>query len=256
MSSKTMLEISDLWVRYGQNDAVLKGLSLTVDQGEVLAVVGESGSGKSTLAKAIVGLNNSSQGNIYLQGERLPDRFRNRDFKKYASLMQMVFQDPYASLNPRWSVERILKESLSLQERGDFSALVEKLSQVGLQKHQLPLYPHQLSGGQRQRVGIARALAASPKLLICDEPTSALDVSVQAQIINLLLRLKVQRGLTLIFISHDLALARLIADKVVVMQQGVIVEQGTCRQVFQNPQHAYTRNLLSAIPGVKGLVIK
>ena len=254
-----LLEIRDLCLHYrqanGESLAVLKDINLSLSRGEILAVVGESGSGKSTLAKAIVGLTQAgagtkSRGEIFLNGERLPDKFSSRDFRKYAPLMQMVFQDPYGSLNPRWSVRRILCEALPGRKERAADALIEMLSSVGLQEQHLGLYPHQLSGGQRQRVGIARALAVSPDLLICDEPSSALDVSVQAQIINLLLALKKQRGLTMIFISHDLALARLIADRVVVMRQGSIVEQGDCQQVFKRPRHPYTRSLLAAIPGV------
>lgn len=264
MTDSILLDIRDLCLNYrqanGESFAALKNLSLSVYRGEVLAIVGESGSGKSTLAKAITGLarvgsGNKSGGEIFLNGERLPDQFSSRDFKKYAPQMQMVFQDPYASLNPRWSIGRILREAMPAETKKGKASWHEDeplnalLLSVGLQQQHLRLYPHQLSGGQRQRVGIARALAMSPDLLICDEPTSALDVSVQAQIINLLLALKKQRGLTLIFISHDLALARLIADRLVVMKRGSIVEQGDCQQVFQSPRHPYTRNLLAAIPG-------
>ncbi len=234
----------------GQRTEVLRQVSLDIYEGQVLALVGESGSGKSTLAKMIMGLYRRERGEIFLDGKPMPTRFSALDFRRYASQLQMIFQDPYGSLNPRWPARRIVEEAFRLQGREvSESILLACFEQVGLQSQHLLLYPHQLSGGQRQRLGIARALAVGPRLLICDEPTSALDVSVQAQIINLLMDLRKQYQLTLLFITHDLALARLIADEVLVMYQGEIVERGDSERVFSTPQHPYTKKLLDAVLG-------
>lgn len=259
-----LLEIKNLCVDFRQPDghalAALKNIDLDLHAGELLAVVGESGSGKSTLAKTLVGLVGRTSGEVMLDGKMLPAHFSSSDFRLFAKAMQMVFQDPLASLNPRWRVERILAEPflLTQTQHGSkdtvFTSLRAKLDKlldsVGLQSSHLSLYPHQLSGGQRQRLGIARALAVEPALLICDEPTSALDVSIQAQIINLLIALRRQQGISILFITHDLALAHLIADRVVVMCRGEIVERGTAQQVFSAPRHPYTQQLVKAIPGM------
>ena len=207
-------------------------VSFEVSKGETLALVGESGCGKSTVARLIAGLYAPSEGRIEFHGRRL----------------QMIFQDPYASLNPRWRVRKIIAEPmLFLQTKKDVS---EFLLQVGLSPDDAERYPHEFSGGQRQRISIARALAGEPELLICDEPTSALDVSVQAQILNLMADLQERLGLTYLFISHNLAVVSLVADRVGVMYLGRIVELASASNLFAQPRHPYTRMLQSAIPDI------
>jgi peptide/nickel transport system ATP-binding protein len=205
-------------------------VSFEVRPGETLALVGESGCGKSTVARLIVGLYAPTEGRLEFRGQR----------------MQMIFQDPYASLNPRWRVRDIIAEPMKVRrvaKRTD-----ELLVQVGLSPDDGDKYPHEFSGGQRQRISIARALAGEPDLLICDEPTSALDVSVQAQILNLMAELQQRLGLTYLFISHNLAVVSLVADRVGVMYLGRIVEFAPAAQLFARPRHPYTRMLLDAVP--------
>jgi len=205
-------------------------VSFEVSKGETLALVGESGCGKSTVARLIAGLYAPSEGRIEFLGRRL----------------QMIFQDPYASLNPRWRVRKIIAEPMMFLDGG--KPIGELLVQVGLSPDDAERYPHEFSGGQRQRISIARALAGEPKLLICDEPTSALDVSVQAQILNLMADLQERLGLTYLFISHNLAVVSLVADRVGVMYLGRIVELAPAAQLFAKPRHPYTRMLLDALP--------
>jgi peptide/nickel transport system ATP-binding protein len=205
-------------------------VSFDLDKGETLALVGESGCGKSTVARLIAGLYAPTEGSIEFRGARL----------------QMIFQDPYASLNPRWRVRDIIAEPMkALKTR---KPVGELLVQVGLSPDDADKYPHEFSGGQRQRISIARALAGEPELLICDEPTSALDVSVQAQILNLMAELQQRLGLTYLFISHNLAVVSLVADRVGVMYSGRIVELAPAAQIFSRPRHPYTRMLLDAVP--------
>ncbi|HVJ24329.1 MAG TPA: ATP-binding cassette domain-containing protein, partial [Burkholderiales bacterium] len=205
-------------------------ISFEVQQGETLGLVGESGCGKSTVARLIVGLYKPSEGTIDYRGRR----------------MQMIFQDPYASLNPRWRVRKIIAEPMMvLEAKKDVGEL---LVQVGLSADDAERYPHEFSGGQRQRISIARALAGEPDLLICDEPTSALDVSVQAQILNLMAALQERLGLTSLFISHNLAVVSLVADRVGVMYLGRIVELAPAAKLFAMPRHPYTRMLFDAVP--------
>jgi oligopeptide/dipeptide ABC transporter ATP-binding protein len=224
------------------------GVDLEIERGEALAVVGESGSGKSTLARALTGIAPVAAGEIIFDGRKLAARRRNRDRRR----IQMVFQDPYSSLNPRLTVGSILSELLKVHkvvprsEVEPFSR--ELLSLVGLSDEALHAYPRQFSGGQRQRVAIARALALRPDLLIADEPVSALDVSVQATILNLLRDLRAELGLTLMLISHNLAVVRHLCDRVAVMYLGRIVELAQTEELFSNPQHPYTQALLAAIP--------
>jgi peptide/nickel transport system ATP-binding protein len=205
-------------------------VSFEVQPGETLALVGESGCGKSTVARLIVGLYAPSEGRLEFRGRR----------------MQMIFQDPYASLNPRWRVRDIIAEPIQILKTKD--RVEELLLQVGLSADDGDKYPHEFSGGQRQRISIARALAGEPDLLICDEPTSALDVSVQAQILNLMAELQERLGLTYVFISHNLAVVSLIADRVGVMYFGRIVELASAADLFARPRHPYTRMLLDAVP--------
>ena len=205
-------------------------VSFEVQQGETLGLVGESGCGKSTVARLIVGLYKPTEGTIDYRGRR----------------MQMIFQDPYASLNPRWRVRKIIAEPMMvLDTKKDVGEL---LRQVGLSPDDAERYPHEFSGGQRQRISIARALAGEPDLLICDEPTSALDVSVQAQILNLMAELQERLGLTYVFISHNLAVVSLIADRVGVMYLGRLVEIASAKDLFSRPRHPYTRMLIDALP--------
>ena len=206
------------------------GVSFAVEAGETLALVGESGCGKSTVARLIVGLYAPTEGRVEFRGRRL----------------QMIFQDPYASLNPRWRVRDIVAEPIRFL--GTDARVEDMLLQVGLSVDDGDKYPHEFSGGQRQRISIARALSSNPEFLVCDEPTSALDVSVQAQILNLLMDLKQQLGLTYLFISHNLAVVSQVADRVGVMYLGRLVELAAASVLFTRPRHPYTRMLLDAVP--------
>ncbi|QQC66317.1 ABC transporter ATP-binding protein [Paraburkholderia ginsengisoli] len=228
------------------------GVSLRIARGETVGLVGESGCGKSTLSKAILRLVPAAAGEIRLRGTDLVP-LRERELRPLRRHVQMVFQDPYASLNPRRTVGEILETVLVVngvddarQRRSRIAAILDR---VGLPSGTPQRFPHEFSGGQRQRIGIARALVLEPDLLICDEPVSALDVSIQAQILNLLVELKRDLGLAYLFISHDLSVVRYIADRVHVMQAGRIVESGDHREIWRAPQHAYTRTLLDAHPG-------
>jgi ABC-type oligopeptide transport system ATPase subunit len=232
----------------GKQFAAVADIDLQLRRGEVLGLVGESGSGKSTLGKLLLGLLDKTRGTVWFRGEQLPQRYTRADFCRQARYLQMVFQDPYATLNPRLSIGESVAEPLRIAgARENINEQVNHwLMRVGLAPAMAERYPHEFSGGQRQRIGIARALIARPELLICDEPVSALDVSVQAQIINLLAELRREMGLSMIFIAHDLALVRYLCDRVAVMQSGRIVESGPTEQLFEQPQHAFTQKLLAA----------
>jgi len=229
----------------------VKGVSFDVERGSTLAVVGESGCGKSTLARMLTMIDAQSSGSIEIDG--LPiDISTTGISKEMRQKVQIVFQNPYGSLNPRQKIGHVLEEPLLLNtdmpaaERRDLA--LEMLDKVGLQPEHYGRYPHMFSGGQRQRIAIARAIMMKPKLLVLDEPVSALDLSVQAQILNLLADLQDEMGLTYVFISHDLSVVRYIADKVMVMYFGEVVEYGTRDEVFSNPQHDYTKTLFAATP--------
>ena len=229
------------------------GVSFEIEKGKTLALVGESGCGKSTVAKLMVGLYQPTRGSMTFDGMDAHATYKSATGLKLRERIQMIFQDPYASLNPRWIVEDIIGEPL--KEHGiitDAAALKAKVSEllksVGLSPLDMPKYPHQFSGGQRQRISIARALATNPEFLVCDEPTSALDVSVQAQVLNIMKDLQKQRGLTYLFISHNLAVVRHVSDSVGVMYLGRLVELADKQSLFANPRHPYTRMLLDAIP--------
>jgi peptide/nickel transport system ATP-binding protein len=229
------------------------GVSFEIERGTTLALVGESGCGKSTVARLLVGLYEPTRGGLTFDGQDAHAAFKSPDAKAMRKRIQMIFQDPYASLNPRWTVEAIIGEPLHehgmIQDASELQARVAELLQsVGLSALDMPKYPHQFSGGQRQRISIARALATAPEFLVCDEPTSALDVSVQAQVLNIMKDLQRERGLTYLFISHNLAVVRHVSDKVGVMYLGRLVELADKHTLFANPQHPYTRMLLDAIP--------
>ncbi|MDR6817421.1 ABC-type glutathione transport system ATPase component [Neorhizobium sp. 2083] len=227
-------------------------ISFSLQPGECLAVVGESGSGKSTLARTLLRLVEADSGAVLYQGKDLLT-LTHAEMQRQRRFLQMVFQDPYASLHPRRNVAQLISEPWEVHpgvvEKSARRERIEALlAEVNLPKHFISYYPNQMSGGQRQRVAIARALALEPKILILDEPVSALDVSVQAQVIKVLMSLQERRGLAYIFISHDLPLVRLVAHKVAVMNRGQFVEAGSTEEIFSNPQHEYTKSLLASSP--------
>jgi oligopeptide transport system ATP-binding protein len=228
------------------------GVSLALERGETIGVVGESGCGKSTLARTIVGLERPAEGNILLDGTDVHTAART----EIARQIQMVFQDPYTSLNPRRTVRQILTSVWKIHPevvaRDRWNERVDELLQlVGLSSEHADRLPHQFSGGQRQRIGIARALAVEPRVIVCDEPVSALDVSIQAQIINLMMDIQQETGVSYIFIAHDLAVVEHIARRVAVMYLGKIVEVGPAADIYANPRHPYTQALLSSVPPLK-----
>ena len=227
-------------------------VTLTVHEKEIVGLVGESGSGKSTLGKTILGLHNKTSGQVLYDGTTLPQKYRARDFLSSARKMQMIFQDPYSSLNPRMTVGEIIGEALKLHTNLNNQTIRDRvtfwLERVGLHADHASRYPHEFSGGQRQRIGIARALILEPEFVVCDEPISALDVSVQAQVVNLLDELKKSMGLTLLFIAHDLSMVRYVSDRMAVMYLGSLVEVGASNEVFFDPQHPYTQMLVSSNP--------
>ncbi|GKX43437.1 ABC transporter ATP-binding protein [Pectobacterium carotovorum subsp. carotovorum] len=250
-----LLSLKNIHTRYSTAQGkvlAVDDVSLTILPGETLGLVGESGCGKSTLSKTILRLLPPSHGQIVFDGQDITTLKESR-LKALRQRVQMIFQDPYASLNPRHSIQHILETPLIVHGLGDRSqrqqAIKNIIDRVGLPQNSLSRYPHEFSGGQRQRIGIARALVVRPSLVICDEPVSALDVSIQAQILNLLVELKNEMGLSLLFISHDLAVVRYIADRVMVMQNGRCVESGDHHSIWHQPQHPYTRKLIDAVPG-------
>ena len=229
------------------------GVSFEIEKGSTLALVGESGCGKSTVARLLVGLYEPTRGGFNFDGQDAHAAFKAPEGRQLRRRIQMIFQDPYASLNPRWIVEDIVGEPLRehglVTRKAELNARVESLlNSVGLSPLDMVKYPHQFSGGQRQRISIARALASEPEFLVCDEPTSALDVSVQAQVLNIMKDLQRKRGLTYLFISHNLAVVRHVSDHVGVMYLGRLVELADKQTLFAAPRHPYTRMLLDAIP--------
>jgi oligopeptide transport system ATP-binding protein len=252
--SSPLLAVNRLSKHFQIKDGVVHALddvSFEIAKGETLALVGESGCGKSTLGKTLMRLYEPSSGEIRLQGQDISQLSR-REMRPFRRDMQKIFQDPYSSLNPRATVGRILEEPLIIHGVGDAAARKQRVAwlmdRVGLRPELGSRLPHEFSGGQRQRIGIARALALQPQLIICDEPVSALDVSVRAQVINLLADLKREFSLSYLFISHDLSVVRHVADRIVVMYLGRVVEVGDRRSLWVQPLHPYTRALLAAAP--------
>jgi len=266
-----ILEINNLNVKFPVFGGIIqrevssvhavKNLNLNVAEGQTIAIVGESGSGKSTLGKAIINVLKLTAPDVRVTGEiNLINNNQHIDLLKltknemikYRSNIQMIFQDPYSSLNPRMIVKDIIQEPMDIQGQLNASEREEKvlflLNKVGLSKEQSTRYPHEFSGGQRQRIGIARALATDPKIIIADEPVSALDVSIQAQVINLMMDLQEEFNLTILFIAHDLSVVKHISTEIAVMYLGEVVEYGNTETVFSDPQHDYTKTLLDSIP--------
>ncbi len=231
----------------------VNGISFDIHKGETFSLVGESGCGKSTVAKLVVGLHDASGGEIVFDGTNLADVVKRGEARALRRRWQMIFQDPYASLNPRWRVRNIVSEPIrAFKLAGSEKEIDERvgklLTQVGLSPVDGDKFPHEFSGGQRQRISIARALSSEPEFLVCDEPTSALDVSVQAQILNLMMELQRNLKLTYLFISHNLAVVYHVSDKIGVMYLGRLCEIATAKDLFRNPKHPYTRLLLDTIP--------
>lgn len=254
-----VITVEDLTVEFDvgkrKKFRAVDGVSFDVRAGETLGIVGESGSGKSTIAKSIVQLPPPTSGEIRYHGAALSSLGKDR-LRALRTDIQMIFQDPVSALNPRRSVREIIREGIDIwgtADRWTEEKLTELVVSVGIDPNSLDRMPFEFSGGQCQRIGIARALAVEPEVLISDEPTSALDVSVQGQILNLLHDLKADHDLTMLFISHDLAVVRNVSDRVLVMKEGRVVEMGSANEVFAEPSHDYTRALLSAVPG-SGLV--
>jgi oligopeptide transport system ATP-binding protein len=257
----SLLEIRDLkkyfpvgdglFARKKGNVKAVDGVNLTINEGETLGLVGESGCGKSTLGRTILRLIEPTSGEVIFQGKNLLG-LSARELRETRRQMQIIFQDPYASLNPRMRVGDIIGEGLEIHKLAKGKAkrdrIMELLHQVGLREDHYPRYPHEFSGGQRQRIGIARALAVSPKFIVCDEPVSSLDVSIQAQIINLLQELQEKMHLTYLFISHDLRVVEHISHRVAIMYLGKVVEIAASETIYREAKHPYTRALLSAVP--------
>jgi len=262
--SEPLLEIRDLKVHFRRRQInpfaasqvvhAVDGVSLSLAKGRTLGLVGESGSGKTTVARAILRLVPVTEGSIRL-GDTQVEQLSDQELRKKRGSVQYIFQDPYSSLNPRVRAGDIVRSPLDVLAIGDKASrearVIELFEAVGLRPEQRALFPHQFSGGQRQRINIARALAPDPELIICDEPVSALDVAIRAQILNLLQRLKRDRAITYLFISHDMAVVKHMADEVVVMYLGQIVERAPRRAFFSAPRHPYSLALLSAVPDTR-----
>ena len=226
-------------------------VTFTIEKGKTLGVVGESGCGKSTLGRTIIHLQESTAGKIFLEGKPV-NNLKGKALREAREDMQIIFQDPYSSLDPRKTAEQTIREPLQVARKYSKAEIEEKttalMELVGIDERLRKAYPHELDGGRRQRIGIARALALNPKFVVCDEPVSALDVSIQAQVLNLLKKLQQDRGLTYMFVTHDMSVVRHISDDICVMYLGQVVEKCPSKELFKNPLHPYTKALLSAIP--------
>lgn len=226
-------------------------VTFTIEKGKTLGVVGESGCGKSTLGRTIIHLHESTSGDIFLEGERV-NNLKGKALRAAREKMQIIFQDPYSSLDPRKTADQTIREPLLVSGKYSKKEIEEKTTElmdlVGIDERLRKAYPHELDGGRRQRIGIARALALDPKFVVCDEPVSALDVSIQAQVLNLLKKLQQDKGLTYMFVTHDMSVVRHISDDICVMYLGQVVEKCPSKELFKNPLHPYTQALLSAIP--------
>ncbi|WP_322560308.1 ABC transporter ATP-binding protein, partial [Staphylococcus haemolyticus] len=256
-NNEVLLEIKNLkqYFNEGKRNEVraIEDISFDIYKGETLGLVGESGCGKSTTGKAIIKLNDITSGEILYEGQDIQKISKRKDLLKFNKKIQMIFQDPYASLNPRLKVMDIVAEGIDIHKLASSKKdrkrrVYDLLETVGLSKEHANRYPHEFSGGQRQRIGIARALAVEPEFIIADEPISALDVSIQAQVVNLMLKLQKERGITFLFIAHDLSMVKYISDRIAVMHFGKIVELGSADEIYYHPLHDYTKSLLSAIP--------
>ena len=256
MSEKTLLEVEGLkkyfQVGKGQTLKAVDDISFQIKKGQTLGLVGESGCGKTTVGRTLLRIYEPEAGKILFDGKDI-SRVSKKEAKELTRRMQMVFQDPYASLNPFFTVGEIVEEGMKIHkmyhsETERMERVYELLEMVGLNKDHANRFPHEFSGGQRQRVGIARALALNPEFIVCVEPISALDVSIQAQVVNMLMKFQEEMDLTYLFIAHDLSMVRHIADQTAVMYLGTMVEYGSTRDVYEHPVHPYTRGLLSAVP--------
>ena len=253
---KKLVEVKHLKQYFGTKKNVVKAIddiSFDIYEGETFGLVGESGSGKSTTGRALLRLYQPTDGEILFEGKDIATLTKGKGLLEFRKEAQMIFQDPYASLDSRMKVRDIIAEGIDIHHlaatKEERNQMVDKLLEtVGLNREHANRYPHEFSGGQRQRIGIARALALNPKFIVCDEAISALDVSIQSQIVNLLKKLQKEKGLTYLFIAHDLSMVKYISDRIAVMYRGRIVEMGSAECVYTNPQHAYTKSLLSAIP--------
>lgn len=253
---KKLVEVKNLKQYFGTKKNVVKAIddiSFDIVEGETFGLVGESGSGKSTTGRALLRLYQPTDGEILFEGKDIATLTKGKELLEFRKEAQMIFQDPYASLDSRMKVRDIIAEGIDIHHlastKEERNQMVDELLEtVGLNREHANRYPHEFSGGQRQRIGIARALALNPKFIVCDEAISALDVSIQAQIVNLLKKLQKEKGLTYLFIAHDLSMVKYISDRIAVMYRGRIVEMGSAECVYTNPQHAYTKSLLSAIP--------
>lgn len=254
MADNILVKVDNVSKHFHTAGGVVKAVnnvSFEIAKGETVGLVGESGCGKSTLGRTLMGIYQPTEGKIYFNNEEINIK-KAKDRYKYAKKAQMIFQDPYASLNPRMTVGSIISEGMEIHNMYTPEKRKERVGElldlVGLNKEYANRFPHEFSGGQRQRIGIARALAIEPEFLICDEPISALDVSIQSQIINLLIDLQKRLGLTYLFIAHDLDIVRYISDRIVVMYLGHVVEIGESNEVYSNALHPYSQALLSAVP--------